>query len=527
MRRSILALIALLAVAAPARAQLPTEVLLDTLQHSAFNYFWNEMNPVSGLMPDRSVPTSPCSIASEGFGLSAICVAIDHGWITRAEGRGRVRTALETLWNGPQGTSTTNAMGYRGLYYHFLKMDTGLREWSSELSTIDTALLFAGILDCKMYFTDAGDAAEVRIRALADSIYYRADWDFMRNGNAGILMGWKPESGFTTFGEWVGYNEAMILYILALGSPTHPVPDTAWTRWTSGYTWATQYGLTYVLFPPLFGHQYSHCWIDFRGIRDTYMQGKGIDYFENSRRATMAQRRYCTRNPLNRVGYGENLWGLTACDDPISGYLAHGAPPTQNDNGTLAPTAALSSMPFAPDTCIAAAQFLWTYYRNFMWGPYGFVDAYNLSQSPEWYDIDYLGIDQGPIVLMIENYRTNAIWSRFMRNPDIAMGLYRAGFLPVLAVDPAPAASIRLTLSAAPNPFREGSTVRFRLPQAMRVRLGLYDLAGREVARLVDGEQGAGEHAVGFDGRGLASGVYYYRLQAGDQVQTAKSVRLE
>src|SRR5262245_20046123 len=230
----------------PVRAQSDTDVLLGVIQQAASQFFWNEANPANGLIRDRSQGGSPCSIASTGFGLSAICVGVDHGWVSRDDAKARVETTLETFWRYPQGPDSAGYIGYKGLFYHFLDMNTGLRMWASELSTIDSALLLAGILDTKQYFTQS-DPVEDHIRALADSIYTRVGWEFMRNGSAGIYMGWKPETGgFTGFGLWRGYNEAMILYILALGSPTHPVPADTWTYWTSGYSFQTWYGYSYI-----------------------------------------------------------------------------------------------------------------------------------------------------------------------------------------------------------------------------------------------------------------------------------------
>ncbi len=530
MKRISLILLLAMGTASTARAQLTEEALLDTLQESAFKFFITEANPVNGLIRDRSQVGSPCSIASQGFGFSSICVGIDRGWITRADGAERVRKALNFFYGAPQGPDLGEVKsGYKGLFYHFLDINTGLRVWDSELSTIDTALLFAGIYDARQYFTGS-DTTETAVRAYADSITRRADWDWMRNFNPGLMMGWKPNTGFGGFGQWVGYNEAMIMYIIALGSPTHPVPATVWTAWISesppnppGYVWATQYGLTYVLFPPLFGHQYSHCWIDFRGIADAYMRIKGIDYFENSRRATLAQKRYATANPLERVGYAANLWGLTASDTP-TGYNARGAPPTQNDDGTITPTAALSSIPFAPDSTIPVAWKLWNDYRTGpLWGPYGFRDAFNLTVDPDWYDPDYIGIDEGPIVMMIENHRSGSIWQRFKHHPDIHRGLNRAGFLAVVGVEDGPVAD-DLSLAVQPTPFRGSTTVRFRLATATAVRLSAYDIAGREVARLMDGYAGPGEHAVLFVAHGLPSGVYHLRLSGAGRSWVKKCV---
>jgi hypothetical protein len=499
-----------------------TEALLDSLQHGAFEYFWNEANPSNGLVKDRSTPGSPCSIAAVGFGLSAICIGIDHGWVSREDGRDRVTTTLETFWNAPQGDGASGFIGYKGLYYHFLDMNTATRTWDSELSTIDSALLFAGVLDAKQYFS-TDDPGDEYVRALADSIYYRADWEFVRNGANGIRMGWKPGTLFSGYGLWVGYNEAMILYLLALGSPTFPVPELTWDFWTAGYDWATQYGQTYVNFPPLFGHQYSHCWIDFRGIRDGYMQmpNHNIDYFENSRRATIAQREYCIANPGGWIGYSADLWGLTASDDP-SGYLAHGAPPPQNDNGTITPTAAASSIAFAPEIVIPTLHYMYDSYYSQLWSTYGFKDAFNLTVA--WWATDYLGIDQGPIIIMIENYLNGSVWSRFMQNPDVLRGLSRAGFDTVTGVGEPSAVAVAPRLRVAPNPFRRSTTVTYDLERSGPVSLVVYDAAGRLVTTLLDGPGSAGEHAVSMDGRGLPSGVYYYVLTSAGTRVGARSV---
>lgn len=499
-------LLTLFAVAPPAKA-ITDEELLDDLERGAFDYFWLEANPANGLVKDRSTSTSPCSIAAVGFGLSAICVGIDRGYVTREEGRDRVLTTMETFWNGPQGDTSSGTMGYKGLFYHFLDMNTGLRVWNSELSTIDSALLFAGMLDAKQYF-DGAHADEVAIRDLADSLYYRADWDWSRDNGVGIRMGWNPESGFSPFGTWVGYNEAMILYVLALGSPTHPIGTSNWFTWTSGYDWETWYGQTYLVFPPLFGHQYSHCWVDYRFIQDVYMRSQGITYFENSRRATLAAREYCIDNPSGWVGYGPNVWGLTASDGP-TGYAARGAPPAQNDDGTITPTAAASSIAFAPEVVIPTLSYMYENYGDWLWGLYGFKDAFNLTQS--WVATDYIGIDQGPIILMIQNYRDQSVWNRFMENPDIQTGLERATFLTAVGTDPAPLETVLYPIR--PNPLDGAGMVRYRLASTGSVRMELYDVRGRLVRNLVDETQAPGDHWVSLDTQGLANGVYFYRMQ--------------
>jgi len=510
-------------------AQITTDELLDTLQHTAFNFFWNEANASNGLIKDRSNANggggAPCSIASLGFGLSAICVGADHGWVTREAARDRVLTTLRTLWNGPQGPGVSGTNGYKGFYYHFLDMTTAVRTWDSELSTIDSGLLFAGILDVKQYFT-ASDSAEAEIRALADSIYYRADWEWFRNYNPGLLMGWKPGTQFGGYGQWTGYNEAMIMYILAYGSPTHPIGDQyGWQAWTSGYSWQTQYGYTYVIFPPLFGHQYSHCWVDFRGIADAYMRGRGIDYFENSRRATLAQRAYCAANPGGWAGYSDTLWGITASDAP-SGYSARGAPPPQDDDGTLVPTAPISSIPFAPDSVMPAIWNMWNNYHSQLWAQYGFRDAFNLTVN--WWASDVIGIDQGPIIVMIENYRTGSVWSRFMQNVDIQRGLDRIGFQPVVSVEHNPGTPESFALfQNYPNPFNPLTVIRYSLHVTGFVTLRIYDVLGQEVAVLVDGVKSPGTYEVMFDATRLPSGVYCSRLMVGSFTQTRMMILLK
>src|SRR5216683_5706068 len=336
---------------------------LDYVQQTSFDYFWYLANPANGLVPDRSAAGSVASIAAVGFGLTAIGIGIDHGWIQRTQGVARVLTTLNTFLQGPQGTNASGIIGYNGWFYHFLDINTALRS-GAELSSIDTALLLAGILYAKQYF-DGTNADETTIRSLSDAIFARVDWNWMAQGTNAIAMGWQPSTGFSAFGNWIGYDEGMILYLLGLGTATNPLPASAWNRWTSGYAWATYYGQSFVLFPPLFGHQYSHCWIDFRHVADSYMMNHNSTYFENSRRASLAQQAYCISNPLGRVGYSSTVWGLTACDGP-SGYGAHGAPPPQSDDGTIAPTAAGGSMAFAPEYCLPNLRYLYDHGRQNM-----------------------------------------------------------------------------------------------------------------------------------------------------------------
>lgn len=427
--------------------------LIRDLQERTFRFFWETTDAETGLAPDRWPTPSFASIAAVGFALTAYPVGVVNGWITREEARARTLTTLQFFADAPQGPGETGFSGYKGFFYHFLGVTKGLRFARCELSTVDTALLLGGILFAQSWY-DADHPDEARIRALADQIYGAVDWTWITPRAPLLSMGWHPESGFIK-SDWDIYNEGMLLYLLALGSPTHPLPEGTWVAWSSRFesSWTDRWGEPHLHFPPLFGHQYSHVWVDFKGIRDPYIASKGIDYFENSRRAAYAQQRYAIANAGRWRGYGADVWGLTACDGPgdfgltIDGvrrqfysYSARG--PGDRDDGTLAPTAAAGSIAFAPDIAIPAVRAMHDRYGSAIYGKYGFLDAFNptLTAPPEplkhgeivpgigWVDKDYLGIDQGPIVTMIENHRTGLIWKTMRRNPHLRRGLLRAGF---------------------------------------------------------------------------------------------------
>ncbi|MGH7444710.1 MAG: glucoamylase family protein, partial [Longimicrobiales bacterium] len=405
-------------------------------------------------VPDRWPRESFSSVAAVGFGLGAYPVGVERGWITRAQAAGRTLTTLRFLWTRPQGEASAGVTGYHGLFYHFLDMDTGERFETVELSTIDTALLMAGVLFAQQYF-DGSNAEEREIRALADSLYRRVDWAWMVDDPDLMSMGWHPERGYIE-SDWHGYDESMILLVLALGSPTHAVDETIWPTYMSTARWGEYYGFEHIGFAPLFGHQYSHIWIDFRGIQDSTMRAHGIDWFENSRRATLAQRAYAIDNPMGWRGYGADAWGLSAADGPadttlvIDGverrfqtYSARGTSFTETrDDGTLVPTAVGGSIAFAPEVVIRTLRALRTEYGAHLFGEYGFLDSFNptlttpglrlghgrIVSGVGWFDTDYLGIDQGPILLMAENYRSGLIWEHMKDSPYIVAGLRRAGF---------------------------------------------------------------------------------------------------
>ncbi|WP_288411421.1 glucoamylase family protein [uncultured Sphingomonas sp.] len=435
----------------PASARNPD--LLSDIQERAFRFFWDTTDAATGLAPDRWPTPSFASIAAIGFALTAYGVGEKHGWITRQQHRDRTLASLEFLAKAPSGPAATGVSGYKGFFYHFLDAKTGTRYGRTELSTIDTSLLLGGVLFAQSWF-DRADPAEARIRDLAEHLYRAVEWDWIVPRPPFVSMGWHPESGFIR-SDWNTYNEGMILYVLALASPTHPLPPATWAALTQKFdkSWGNRWGEPHLQFAPMFGHQYSHVWIDFRGIRDPYIASRGIDYFENSRRATYAQRAYANENPGGKIGYGDDCWGLTACDGPgdfkvtIDGrereffsYSARG--PGERDDGTLAPTAALGSVAFAPEIVEPMIGKMHARYGAGIYDKYGFLDSFNptltrterplqhgrLVPGVGWVDGDYLGIDQGPIVLMIENLRTGLIWDVMRRNPHIRRGLERAGF---------------------------------------------------------------------------------------------------
>jgi hypothetical protein len=432
---------------APGRQPQPLDPFVGDLEERTFRFFWDTANAANGLIPDRYPTPEAASIAAVGFALTAYPIGVERGYVSRAAARERVLATLRFFGR---------AENQHGFFYHFIDAHTGARAKRSEVSTVDTALLLGGVLFCQSYF-GSGEAQDAEIRRLADEIYRRVDWTWAERRPPAIVLGWTPEEGFSG-DDWQGYNEAMLVYLLALGSPTHPVSEQAWTRWTRTYDryWGTLYGETYLAFGPLFGHQYTHVWVDFRGIRDAYMRAHGLDYFENSRRATYAHRRYAIENPSHWQGYGENVWGLTACDGPgptrqryqgeerrFLKYFARGVGlPRTVDDGTIAPTAAVGSLPFAPEIVLPAALEMYHRYGTAIYSSYGFRDAFNPSfgsgttaqpgepaPSPAgWVDRDYIGIDQGPILAMIENYRSELVWRVMRGNAYLRRGLERAGF---------------------------------------------------------------------------------------------------
>lgn len=417
---------------------------LSTLQRETFDYFVHEANQANGLVLDKTEENWPASIAATGLALACYPVGVERGFMSRTAAVERTLSTLRFFWNSRQGPEP-DATGYRGFYYHFLDMQTGRRAWLCELSTVDSAFLFAGALAAAAYFVaDVADEREIRV--LADAIYRRADWQWAQNQGETVTHGWKPETGFLEY-RWEGYDEALLLYVLGLGSPTYPLPESSYTAWTSSYRWETCYGFEFLYAGPLFTHQLSHVWIDFRGLQDPFMRSKGSDYFENSRRATHVQQRYAMDNPRGFDGYGEHCWGITASEGPgpatlklkgiqreFEDYVGRGVP-YGPDDGTLAPWAVVASLPFAPEIVLQAIDFCIHQAKLKAFNKYGFKASFNPTHPGEpgnpygwWVSPWHFGLNQGPIVLMIENHHSGLLWQLMRSCPHIRSGLQRAGF---------------------------------------------------------------------------------------------------
>jgi hypothetical protein len=391
------------------------EIFLEDLSRRSFRYFVDNADPGTGLVLDRArADGSPldeghrnvASSASTGFGLSALCVGAQRGWISKDEAAARARTTLKFF--------VEKAVSEHGWFYHWLDSRSGARAWNSEVSSIDTALLLAGALTAKQCFS--GDP---EIGPLVDKIYARLDFKWMLNGEKYLLShGWTPEKGFISY-RWDTHSELMLLYLLGLGSPSAPLPPAAWRAWKRP---AAHYGEFSFISgaPPLFIHQYSQAWVDFRGKKD----GK-TDWFANSVKATAANRKMCVDLAGKFPGYGPEMWGVTASDS-VSGYRAWGGPPATPDiDGTVVPCAAGGSLMFTPELSLAALKAMKQAYGGKAYGVYGFADAFNPSTG--WIDTDVIGIDVGITLLSAENLRSGSVWKWFMANKEIIAGMKAAG----------------------------------------------------------------------------------------------------
>lgn len=429
---------------APASSARTGEQLLQ-MQRKAFAYFHHEANPLNGLVADKTAPHWPASIAATGLALAAYPVAVERGFMPKEAAIARTLVTLRFFMKSSQ-SAEPDASDYRGFYYHFLDLKTGRRARHCELSSVDSAFLFAGMPTAAAYFND-DTHDEIEIRESAEALYRRAEWPWLLSRNGCIGHGWYPESGFIPH-QWRGYDEGLLLYTLALGSPTHPLTPDAYRAWTSSYEWKRCYDIEYLHSAPLFTHQLSHIWIDFRDIQDAYMRRAGIDYFENSRRATLIQQRYAIENTVAFKGYAGNCWGITASDGPgpstlmIDGverrffnYEGRGAP-YGLDDGTLAPWAVVASLPFAPEIVLPTIHYFIETLQLHEHHPYGFKASFNRTyrdptverSGKGWESAFIFGLNVGPILLMGENYRNGMLW-RLMRSCQwVVDGLKRSGF---------------------------------------------------------------------------------------------------
>jgi hypothetical protein len=384
--------------------------LLEEIERRAFQYFWEQACEATGLVMDRAATDGDearvvSSIAATGFGLTALCVGDARGYKPTAALKQRVIATLDFF--------LSVAPSVNGFYYHFMDINTGAPVLDSEVSSIDTAILLCGALTCREYFQDA------QIASLATQLYNRVNWEWMLNGGATLSQGWTPQNGMIK-SRWDSYCELMMLYLLAIGSPTNPIPASSWRAWTRP---VLEYqGLSFITAnAPLFTHQFSHAWIDFRNKRDAF-----ANYFTNSVIATQAHKLFCLSLHPQFSDYANDFWGISASDS-VDGYVAWGGPPIMGPiDGTLVPSAAAGSIPFLPAETIAVQQYIYKHFSARAWTRYGFVNAFNPLTG--WYDPDVIGICQGITMLMIENYRSEFVWKTFMKNPEINKAMELVGF---------------------------------------------------------------------------------------------------
>lgn len=441
-----------------AAAVAPEDYEIAELQRRAFDWFVHVADRERGLTPHRWPSESCCSVAAVGLALTVWPVGVEQGWMERAEARTRTLFTLRFFHDAPQGPQATGVSGFRGFFYRFLETQTGYRFDQAELSTADTALLISGVLFAARFF-DGDHAEDVEIRRLAETICDRVEWDWALVRTNQIAVGWHPESGFIETDEQASDDE-MIALLLAMGSATHSVPSSVWSEWCSAHDqrWSSDWGPGYLNLEPTGGHPCSPIFIDFRGIRDAWMRARAgevsdFDYFQNSVRAVASQRAYATENPGGWDGYSAEIWGLTTCDGPgefkqvidaqereFLGHSVRG--PGGRDDGTLAPAAAMASYPFAPKAVTDTLKAMKARYGAAIYTQWGLLHAFNPTLTERegglphgriipgvgWVYTDHLAVDQGAVVVMIENARTELVW-RFMRGePNLTRGLRRAGF---------------------------------------------------------------------------------------------------
>jgi hypothetical protein len=515
--------------------------MLDLIERRIVEWFTESAHPATGLFPDRATERVASSVASDGFGLAALGIGAERGWIPRGSAASAAARILETLWTVVQGPSAAGVSGYRGFFYHMLNMATGVREWNSELSSIDSAILLAGVLFAGAYF-DGSDPVEGRVRALSDSVFGRVDWRWMldRPRNQ-YFMAWKPGQGFE--GHWDYYtDETVLICLLAIGSGRAPSDVFyAWRRETGSYG-----GRTFIKswWGSLFTHFFAHCWFPFNQLGTDSL---GTDWFANSAAAAETNRQFCIDQASRYSTYGPDSWGLTACFGP-GGYnggkspsygckpLGDSNPKLPNHDGTIPPYGAGSCIVFFSETGSAnpAIRALRNYFDHFpeLWGLYGFKDAYNLGSAgdvDDWYGEEVVGIDAGPMLVMIENHRTGLVWRTMLKSRSVQTALEKVfDFIPDTVQNPdrheAPK-QFRLEQNF-PNPFNGVTRIRYRVPVECDVEIRIYDLLGRIAVERKMPRQPAGEYDVRFSAGELPSGVSFLRLDAAGFRGTRKLVRV-
>ncbi|MCF6268413.1 MAG: T9SS type A sorting domain-containing protein [Melioribacteraceae bacterium] len=496
--------------------------LLTMLVEANFRYFWDYAHPVSGLTRERYGSENTVTMGGSGMGVMAILVGIEREFITRAEGIERMLKILNFLEN--------DADRFHGAYPHWMNGETGAAIPFSQKDDggdlVETAFLIQGLLTARQYF-DKTTSDEMNIRDLITNIWESVEWSwYRRTPSSNVLYWhWSPNYGWEMNFQLIGWNETMITYLLAIASPTYPIPASMYHDGWAGasyylngksfYGYQLDVGWDYG--GPLFFAHYSFLGFDPRGIKDDY-----TNYFINNRDHTLINRAYCIENPGGFAGYDENTWGLTASDDPF-GYSAH--EPFVRDNGTITPTAALSSMPYTPTESIAAFKNFYNNYGEEIWGIYGFRDAFNPQQN--WYASSYLAIDQGPIIIMVENYRTSLLWNLFMANPEIQPMLNAIGFKEDLT-DLGEETSTELDFKLYenyPNPFNPSTQIKYSIPNTSNVKLEVFNLIGEKISTLVNEEKQPGTYEVSFNGVNLSSGVYFYKIST-NQFSDVKKLML-
>lgn len=479
------------------------EELMEMVQRATFRYFWEGAHPVSGMARERNTSGNTVTTGGTGFGLMAIVVAAERGWVSHTDAVNRLLQIVSFLQIADR---------FHGVFPHWMNGVDGnvvaFSQFDDGADLVETAFLMQGLLTVRAYFSE-NNPTEAALRDVITGLWEDVEWDwFRRNGSNVLYWHWSPNYGWQMNFALRGFNETMICYLLAAASPTHPVPASLYqTGWAGGgyANPSVHFGYPIYCGPfgggPMFFAHYSFMGFDPRGRKDQF-----CNYFTRNRNHALIQNAYSKANPEQHIGYSADCWGLTASDNPW-GYLAHDMYPT-NDNGTIAPTAALASMPYTPAESMAALRHFYRVLGDRLWGPHGFYDAFNLDAN--WFASSYLAIDQGPIVGMIENHRTGLLWQKFMSNPEIQPALDAIGFVPDVSDAPEVLPENLAEIAVFPNPARVGEPLRVQVPFSQAT---LVDGRGATVRELFFNAKNAGQGGGAVPTAGLPSGVYVLKIR--------------